>query len=91
VAGTTIRILEKKGYVRHSKDGRAHVYVAKVRAQGEFDTALEEFEKARTLAPWLISAAQEKHTISVPRSCSAAGADSPHRSHRASRTPRRRR
>lgn len=23
---TTIRILEKKGYVRHSKDGRAHVY-----------------------------------------------------------------
>ncbi len=23
---TTIRILEKKGYVRHVKDGRAHVY-----------------------------------------------------------------
>ena len=23
---TTIRILEKKGYVKHSKDGRAHVY-----------------------------------------------------------------
>ncbi len=23
---TTIRILEKKGYVRHIKDGRAHVY-----------------------------------------------------------------
>jgi predicted transcriptional regulator len=23
---TTIRILEKKGYVRHLKDGRAHVY-----------------------------------------------------------------
>jgi predicted transcriptional regulator len=23
---TTIRILEKKGYVRHAKDGRAHVY-----------------------------------------------------------------
>lgn len=23
---TTIRILEKKGYVEHSKDGRAHVY-----------------------------------------------------------------
>ena len=23
---TTIRILEKKGYVRHMKDGRAHVY-----------------------------------------------------------------
>ena len=23
---TTIRILEKKGYVRHDKDGRAHVY-----------------------------------------------------------------
>ena len=23
---TTIRILEKKGYVGHSKDGRAHVY-----------------------------------------------------------------
>ncbi len=27
---TTIRILEKKGYVKHSKDGRAHVYVATV-------------------------------------------------------------
>src|SRR5271165_3138764 len=25
---TTIRILEKKGYVAHSKDGRAHVYAA---------------------------------------------------------------
>ena len=23
---TTIRILEKKGYVKHAKDGRAHVY-----------------------------------------------------------------
>src|ERR1700683_1568250 len=28
---TTIRILEKKGYVRHIKDGRAHIY----RALGE--------------------------------------------------------
>jgi len=25
---TTIRILEKKGYVEHIKDGRAHVYQA---------------------------------------------------------------
>ena len=25
---TTIRILEKKGYVNHAKDGRAHVYEA---------------------------------------------------------------
>ena len=24
---TTIRILEKKGYVAHAKDGRAHVYM----------------------------------------------------------------
>jgi len=24
---TTIRILEKKGYLRHLKDGRAHVYI----------------------------------------------------------------
>ena len=24
---TTVRILEKKGYVEHAKDGRAHVYV----------------------------------------------------------------
>jgi BlaI family transcriptional regulator, penicillinase repressor len=24
---TTIRVLEKKGYVKHAKDGRAHVYV----------------------------------------------------------------
>ena len=30
---TTIRILEKKGYVRHSKDGRAHVYRAAVRRE----------------------------------------------------------
>lgn len=27
---TTVRILEKKGYVRHVKDGRAHVYMALV-------------------------------------------------------------
>ena len=24
---TTIRILEKKGYLKHNKDGRAHVYI----------------------------------------------------------------
>ena len=24
---TTVRILEKKGYVKHAKDGRAHIYV----------------------------------------------------------------
>jgi BlaI family transcriptional regulator, penicillinase repressor len=24
---TTIRVLEKKGYVKHAKDGRAHVYM----------------------------------------------------------------
>ena len=24
---TTIRILERKGYVKHAKDGRAHVYI----------------------------------------------------------------
>jgi BlaI family transcriptional regulator, penicillinase repressor len=27
---TTIRILEKKGYVGHEKDGRAHIYAALV-------------------------------------------------------------
>ena len=27
---TTIRILEKKGYVRHVKDGRAHIYLPMV-------------------------------------------------------------
>jgi predicted transcriptional regulator len=27
---TTIRILEKKGYVRHVKDGRAHVYAPQI-------------------------------------------------------------
>jgi len=27
---TTIRILEKKGYVGHAKDGRAHVYISLV-------------------------------------------------------------
>ena len=25
---TTIRVLEKKGYVKHAKDGRAHIYSA---------------------------------------------------------------
>jgi BlaI family transcriptional regulator, penicillinase repressor len=30
---TTIRILEKKGYVGHSKDGRAHVYVPLVQKE----------------------------------------------------------
>lgn len=27
---TTIRILEKKGYVKHVKDGRAHIYEAQI-------------------------------------------------------------
>jgi BlaI family transcriptional regulator, penicillinase repressor len=27
---TTIRVLERKGYVKHSKDGRAHVYKPQV-------------------------------------------------------------
>ena len=30
---TTIRILEKKGYVKHQKDGRAHVYLPVVGRQ----------------------------------------------------------
>ena len=30
---TTIRILERKGYLKHSKDGRAHVFVPVVRQQ----------------------------------------------------------
>jgi predicted transcriptional regulator len=30
---TTIRILEKKGYIKHVKDGRAHVYVPVVARQ----------------------------------------------------------
>jgi len=30
---TTIRILERKGYLRHSKDGRAHVYAPVVRQE----------------------------------------------------------
>ena len=30
---TTIRILERKGYVEHSKEGRAHVYAPKVERQ----------------------------------------------------------
>lgn len=27
---TTVRVLERKGYVKHSKDGRAHVYAPRV-------------------------------------------------------------
>ena len=30
---TTIRILERKGYLKHIKDGRAHVYAPEVRQQ----------------------------------------------------------
>lgn len=30
---TTIRILEKKGYVKHAKDGRAHVYIPSVKRE----------------------------------------------------------
>ena len=30
---TTVRILEKKGYVEHIKDGRAHVYVPLIERQ----------------------------------------------------------
>ena len=30
---TTIRVLERKGYVKHSKDGRAHVYAPLVGRQ----------------------------------------------------------
>lgn len=30
---TTMRVLEKKGYVEHSKDGRAHLYVPAVERQ----------------------------------------------------------
>ena len=30
---TTIRILEKKGYLKHEKDGRAHVYTPLVERQ----------------------------------------------------------
>ena len=30
---TTIRILERKGYVQHSKEGRAHVYSPRVERQ----------------------------------------------------------
>ena len=30
---TTIRILEKKGYVRHTKDGRAHLYMPLIKRE----------------------------------------------------------
>ena len=30
---TTVRVLERKGYIEHSKDGRAHVYVPLVGRQ----------------------------------------------------------
>jgi BlaI family transcriptional regulator, penicillinase repressor len=30
---TTVRVLEKKGYIKHLKDGRAHVYVPVVARQ----------------------------------------------------------
>ena len=30
---TTIRVLERKGYLEHSKDGRAHVYIPLVERQ----------------------------------------------------------
>src|SRR5579872_7321396 len=27
---TTVRVLERKGYIEHSKDGRAHMYVPRI-------------------------------------------------------------
>jgi predicted transcriptional regulator len=30
---TTIRVLEKKGYLKHAKDGRAHVYMPLVKRE----------------------------------------------------------
>jgi BlaI family transcriptional regulator, penicillinase repressor len=30
---TTIRVLEKKGYIKHLKDGRAHVYVPVIKRE----------------------------------------------------------
>ena len=38
---TTMRILEKKGYVRHTKDGRAHVYHPLVGRAEAQDSALK--------------------------------------------------
>jgi len=42
---TTIRILERKGYLKHIKDGRAHVYAPVVRQQ----------EASRSEIGWLAS------------------------------------
>ena len=39
---TTIRILEKKGYVKHIKDGRAHVYSPVVERQDATRSAVSQ-------------------------------------------------
>lgn len=39
---TTIRVLEKKGYVEHSKDGRAHIYKALI---GRADASRSEVRR----------------------------------------------
>ncbi|MGA7522765.1 MAG: BlaI/MecI/CopY family transcriptional regulator [Acidobacteriaceae bacterium] len=39
---TTIRILERKGYVEHAKDGRAHVYTPRVAQEEATRSAIRQ-------------------------------------------------
>jgi predicted transcriptional regulator len=39
---TTIRILERKGYVEHAKDGRAHVYTPRVAQEDATRSAVRQ-------------------------------------------------
>ena len=44
---TTIRILEKKGYLKHVKDGRAHVYIPLIGRDDATRTAVRQLPRVR--------------------------------------------
>ncbi|MBV9277114.1 MAG: BlaI/MecI/CopY family transcriptional regulator [Candidatus Eremiobacteraeota bacterium] len=61
---TTMRILEQKGFVRHEEEGRAFIYIPKIRREEASTTALDQLlnrffnNSAGTLALKLIEGQQ---------------------------------
>jgi len=49
---TTIRVLERKGYIKHSKDGRAHVYAPLVARE---EASRSEFRRSSRNVPSVAS------------------------------------
>ena len=62
---TTIRILEKKGYVGHIKDGRAHVYTPIVERQDAIDLFLPGRGVANDNVRALQAMAEPRHGVTA--------------------------